>query len=337
MTTSTPDKSREISGQAASSLTSPTTVLSTLSPTRRGLRIDFAPLQSRILEISHTAIKKIVTDTLEAFEKRIKAFHDNIQNPLMKAKDLLEEITELENLVLQSETAIKSTGGDIHAIRRAQAILNELKTACNTCKAQWLTPSKPIAEASTPDWQIHRLRIEQQLLLSTPLHDLFNITLANIATKARSDHKLSKGIFICYAKPDEKEPHLQWVIPFLEHLRSHLQLAGFNQTKLDTKDKTVGESKYAYLKGIETDDFVLLIGTPTLRQQHEAEEPALHTALNLIQRKIRDHKTSEQRRVFPLLISGTPEASFPPMYASYEHLDLSHTSSKSYFRHLTGL
>jgi len=332
MTTSTSNKSREIAGQSIFlSATSSGTPL----PTSQGLPIDFATLKPRILDISHTAIQKVVTDTVEAFEKRAKAFHENIQNPLFKAKNWLEEITELENLVLHGEAATKATGGDIHAIRRAQAILNDLKTACHTCKAQWLPPSKPMVEVAY--WQTHRLRMEQQLLLSAPLQESFNTALAKVAAKARSDHKLSKGVFICYAKPDEKESELHWVVPFLENLRSHLQTAGFSQTKLDTKDKTVGETKHTYLKDIETNDFVLLIGTPTLRERHEAEERELLTALEYINQKIENDKAQGQTRVFPLLIYGSKKSSFPTMYGPYEHLDFSHASSKSYIQHLSQL
>jgi len=310
----------------------------TISTTvHRALDIDIAALRSRILEITHLDIQKIVTETVEAFEKRAKAFNENIQNPLMKEKDWREEMTELENLITNSQAQINRTNGDHTSIRRAQVLFDHIKAACDECKAQWFPSSASRIKLSILDWQAHRLRMEQELLLNAPLRQLFNAALEKIAAKARLDHKIPKGIFICYAKPHEEETHLQWVVPFLDRLRSHLHRAGFSRTKLDTKDNAIGETKHTYLKGIETDDFVLLIGTPTLRQQQEAEEPALLAALEYIERKVTNDKGLGRRNVFPLLIYDTMESSFPARYASYKPLDLSHTSQKSYFQQLCGL
>jgi len=246
------------------------------------LNIDFGALRKTVASIDHQETKKITNATLDACEKRAIAFNQDVQNPLM-AEKLMDELTELEKMVMNDEAAIKRASGDSTSLHRAQAVLDYMKKASIAAKAQLIPSSAPITVDA--QWQLHRLRMEQQLLSSAPLQQPFNTALEKIAAKARLDHNIPKGIFICYAKPDEKDPHLQWVVPFLEHLRSHLQMAGFSKTKLDTKDSAMGEAKHLYLKEIETDDFVLLIGTPTLCQQYEAQEPALLTALNCIQRK----------------------------------------------------
>jgi len=299
------------------------------------LKIDFIALGKTANSIGHIKTKKITNTMLDVCEKRAREFNEDTQNPLM-APTLVETLAELEKMVINDEATIKNAGGDSTSLRRAQTVVDHVKKACTATKAQ-LTPSSAPITKTDPPWQVHRSRIEQQLLLNAPLQQPFNTALKEIASKARLDHGIPKGIFICYAKPDEKEPHLQWVIPFLEHLRSHLQMAGFSNIKLDVKDNVLGTAKHLYLKEIETDDFVLLIGTHTLRRHYESEDPTLLSAFKHIERKMKIDRALAKRSALPLLIHGTMESSFPALYESYSHLDFTHTSQKSYFQQLRRL
>jgi len=300
------------------------------------LNIDFSALRKTADGIEHSETKNIVNVTLDACEKRVKEFNKDAQDLLMKEK-LREALTELENVINGGELEVNRAGGDSTSLRRAKASLEPLKKTCAVVKAQMMPSSAPMIKAET-DWQTHRLRLEQQLLLGgSPLAKPFSETLQKIADKGRRAHSPPNGIFICYAWPNtesEQEQHLQWIQPFLVGLRNHLHTAGLSSAKLDIKDNPPGGDIYTYMKGAETSDFVLLIGTESLLRKHEWGLSAVCTELVKIRRKrIADHKEDKQR-VLPLLISGNYQTSFPAEYELYNTIKDWKGAKTTYYQQL---
>jgi len=300
------------------------------------LNVDFSALRKTVDAIDHAETKKIANAMLDACEKRAIAFNQDVQNPLM-ATTLVETLTELEKVVMNDEAAIKRAGGGSHSLRRAQAVINDVKKSCTVAKAP-LTPSSAPTIKIGPHWQEHRLRLEQQLLLGdVPLAKLFHQTLQQIADKGRREHSPPNGIFICYAWPDaesEQDQHLQWIQPFLVGLRHHLHAAGLSSAQLDIQDGPPGGNIYDYMKGAESCDFVLLIGTESLLRKHEWGLSAVCTELvNIHRKRIADHK-EDKRRVLPLLISGDYQTSFPAEYELYNTVKDWKGAKTTYYQHL---
>lgn len=134
-----------------------------------------------------------------------------------------------------------------------------------------------------------------------------------------------KGIrcFISYAWPTEANQEMEfWVQPFLKAFRYDLELAGIDAT-LDIVDNKFGNSIYNFMKSAEASEFAILVGTSSLKEKHHSPfGRAIKTELNHLARKHdKDAALYGASRIFPLLISGSHQDSFPERYTMYSTID----------------
>jgi len=305
-----------------------------------GLKINFELLKKTITEIRHPAVHSILTSTVRDVIRWDQYFNLTLEEEKsdhgLKNK-LFQDIADLENIIKSHEAAIERTGADISSIRRAQTMLDHLKAACATKKEQF-RPSPPPAPDidSKLKWSQQRLYFEQELLLSdrSTLREPFHSALRKIARRGREDYRVPKGVFICYAQPDmrnKNEQHLKWILPFLRGLYQHLYLAGLESVQLDIMNYAPGNNIHEYMRGAETSDFVLLIGTESLIREHESGIGAVSIELSHIRRKRTTDTKARMYRVFPILISGN-DSVFPIEYHDYS--TIKEWGKKTYFTHL---
>ncbi|HEV2706542.1 MAG TPA: TIR domain-containing protein [Pyrinomonadaceae bacterium] len=135
--------------------------------------------------------------------------------------------------------------------------------------------------------------------------------------------------FISYACG--KGAHERWV----ETLAKDLRNAGV-EVVFDRWHSPPGSSIAKFIERIVPSDFVAVVGTPGLRQKYETEtaDPVVDAELRLINTKLRK-RTKERERVLPLLLDGTIEDSFPPLFEDSVCIDF--RREESYFVNLFDL
>jgi hypothetical protein len=305
--------------------------------------------------IGDAGVKKIVVTLINSVEQDLTSYNqdcdDSISNDIKNLKDKLKSIIDLIN----NKTAEikKYTKADADSERKAEAILKKItkiidskiteleKLPVTTTPSSVSTTSRMFVDLRINHderyWQENRLRLEQQLLIGTSeLSQEYLQTLGQIKEFAEQQRRYPKEIFICYAWPDNKnedDQHLKWIQPFLVNLRTHLHTAGFVRTLLDIKDNSPGGNIIEYMKKSKTAAFVLLIGTPTLLRKHEQGLSAVaHELNNLNEKRVHDHQEGKHR-VFPLLLSGEYDQSFPINYKLYSTIK-DWKGTKTYYQHL---
>jgi len=314
------------------------------------LQRDLSTTAGRIIDI---LVKNIVEKAISTIIAKLTEFTHDCEDKTTSQESLDEALQQIQSLLANFEAQVKKAPiNDASSLRKARDIFQQLTLQVEALnKKRSTSPATAVQSLNNENshadslpaslatyWQENRLRLEQQLLLEGPLAHAFASTLTHIA-EAGLHLQVPKGIFICYAWPDEKEvqeQHLAWVQPFLVGLRQHLIAAGIATTKLDIKDNLPGNNIYEYMQGAETADFVLLIGTETLLKKHQKGTSAVCTELIKINHK-REHDRQRGRyRVIPLLISGDYQASFPAHYELYTTVK-QWVGKKTYFQHLQWL
>jgi hypothetical protein len=293
---------------------------------RPQLQINVESLRKTLGRISDATVKKIVTDTLKVFEKRIQDFNENAQDPTISDKTLGEDIVDLEGLIENAKGNLEDHAADKQSKKLASEVLGQLTQGFLKLSTQppykaILQQTKLTSNRPTDEIDLYRLRKEQQLLFEepSPLNAAFNKALEEVRASGLPDHKPPKGVFICYAWPDidrPQEQHLSWLQPFLAKLRDHLKAAGLGSTILDIRDNPVGGDISQYMNAAKESNYVLLIGTESLLRKHK-EGGAVRTELIHIMRKLKEDRQKNLYRVIPILLSGTPETAFPAEYELY--------------------
>jgi hypothetical protein len=320
-----------------------------------------ADIRATCSRIIDSAVKNIVSKLIDSVAEQLNVYNQDCDDPISNSPAKLISILQdiIASVNNKAAEIKKSTKADADSEKKADAIfskiVNVINSNINVLERQSESPStsgvsttsRMLVDLTISDdekyWQENRLRLEQQLLtVQSELSQLHSQTLHQIKEFAEQQRRHPKEIFICYAWPDNKEEqdkHLKWVQPFLVNLRHHLEEVGFLRTLLDIKDNLPGANIIDYMKKAETADFVLLIGTPTLLRKHEQGLSAVTEELIKINRKRnkdRGEDLTSKYRVFPLLISGEYEESFPANYELYSTIK-DWKSTKSYHQHLQWL
>jgi len=102
--------------------------------------------------------------------------------------------------------------------------------------------------------------------------------------------------------------HERWVV----RLARDIQNAGIN-VLLDRWHCPPGYPIGRFTDQIEKSEFVVVVGTPKLRQKYETQEsdPVVASELELINLRLRQ-PTRYGRKVIPLLLDGEPHIAFTP-------------------------
>lgn len=284
------------------------------------------------------ALKAIVDETLELLEKKFEELEGDFNDKTIDQLTLNTSLTNIKSIIKNKQDYTDKNFENQGNSDRASSIFKRLLEAVeeiskrinernlkpdNIVNGEFSQPlDSKLAKTNTIEyWQENKLRLEQNLLWgNTDLALKFEAVLKQIGKNAFRNCKVPDSIFICYAWPeheDEQDKHLNWVQPFLSRLRDHLSAAGLSRTRLDIKDNKPGHNIVAYTAKAEEADFVLLIGTETLLRKHDNGVSIVCEELIKIKRKRINDKKAKQFRVFPLLISGNYEDSFPAYFELY--------------------
>ena len=111
--------------------------------------------------------------------------------------------------------------------------------------------------------------------------------------------------------------HERWV----EQLARDLQNAGV-EVIFDRWHNPPGARIDRYIERIVACDFVVVVGTPRLREKYQTQDadPVVASELQLIN-DILMNRNAEGDRVIPVLLDGTARESFPPMLVGTVHVD----------------
>ena len=174
-------------------------------------------------------------------------------------------------------------------------------------------------------WQELRLRNEQKLIKASQEFVAFMGNLKTIFSAERIPF-----IFISYARPLSERPYEVWIEKFLLHFQEHIQAAGIN-VKFDRTHSPIGGNAYAFMQSIHLVDFVILIGTESLKDKHYSEETRfVQTELNLAR--------AQKDKVLPMLLSGDLTSSFPEAFLGYSVIgDFIDPNSETQTSYLTTL
>ena len=174
-------------------------------------------------------------------------------------------------------------------------------------------------------WQELRLRNEQKLIKASQEFAAF---MGNLKTTFSSER--TPIIFISYARPLSERPYEVWIEKFLLHFQEHLQAAGI-KAELDRTHSPIGGNAYAFMQSIDLVDFVILIGTESLKDKHYSEETRfVQTELNLAR--------AQKGKVLPMLLSGDLTCSFPEAFLGYTVIgDFLDPNSETQTSYLTAL
>lgn len=124
---------------------------------------------------------------------------------------------------------------------------------------------------------------------------------------------------ICYAKPSDKNKKGEyWVEAFLSVLYDHLTAAGLNVI-MDIRDLKPGDSQYRFVNQMSDGNPILLVGTESLLEKYIAgEDSILEMELSIIANRLeKNGKLFGAIEIYPMLLSGTNNSSFPEIFDSY--------------------
>jgi hypothetical protein len=125
--------------------------------------------------------------------------------------------------------------------------------------------------------------------------------------------------YISYAWPSEENKEQEyWVQPFLSILYDHLTAVGI-RVVMDIRDNKPGNSMYQFMEHYHEGNYIILVGTESLRQKHYGlRTHAVQIELSIITSRFeQDHRQFGQSRIYPMLISGTIETAYPEIYDKY--------------------
>lgn len=229
------------------------------------------------IQAKHTWKDDSASRTLEKAEYALKFFLDT---DTTRNQELIKHhlITLLSTMTSDHGAFSKRIG--LTQAPRIDMIFHEIKTTIKT-----LIPSKPY------DYKAFTIDLTKHLPEGEDLKR-FETFLKELNSKIRKENIFPPGtVFFAYAwLLEENKSSEHWVQEFLLKLRHYFDLAGLNPL-LDIRDSHVGVSKF-HAEGLDPlTSFVLLLGTPSLRQKHDrAKGNVICEEINKIRQKFEDHK-----------------------------------------------
>lgn len=284
--------------------------------------IDFANKETQldlladehIRTIAHGAlekIKKIYTQTLaklDLYNAGDTAYKEAI---LVDLKMICNNVIPDPNVLGVMNQADRAT---------LVALFASIRTTCDRIKTILTTENNcdsPSAQSiEVRNKKLLQLMLQEQQFLSSS--SLFSNFLKRLKETVHSNNPQPTGVYFLYAWPTpEREKEEKWVQPFLVSLQKHLMEGGVDSAKIDIVSNRIGSSIYVYMEQAKTDDYVLVFGTSSLKDKHDQGNSNVCVELiNIIRKRERDLARG-LRRVFPILLNGTVQTTFPPEYERY--------------------
>lgn len=199
---------------------------------------------------------------------------------------------------------------------RSEVVKRQRETAkflfCSNCGNRVLLPplmlsSKSIGGAQEP------LEHEEKI---AAIRTQFEKAITWLKSYLRdTSRETSPSCFISYAWGNEA--HERWVE---RNLATDLRNAGV-EVVLDRWQNNPGTSISRFIDQIERVTFVVMIGTPRLREKYDSttSDPVVAGELKLVNTRLRSRSDSEY--VIPLLLEGEQKTSFPPLAADSVFID----------------
>ena len=258
---------------------------------------------------------------LDAIDKRIKEI-ENYKNAACPS-DFYEAI--LSNIL-----SVRNVSKEIQKLtyNYNEILSNKIQQLFES----WIIPleqelnkrlSMPLLEKDELEFKTKKLYAQQSYVVRSPIiQQSFMKHLSEISALLKKPGEPSPRCYISYAWPSlgnkDKE---YWVQPFLYILCEHLKAAGIDIV-MDVRDSRAGASIYGFMDQYNDGNYIIAIGTPSFRQKHlDTTAAAVQTELNIaLKRNDEDKKLGRGGRIYPLLISGIIESSFPDGYRMYRNI-----------------
>lgn len=249
-------------------------------------------------------IPKIVSNSLPKTEELIK------QKDKLK-KTLQSEMFRIRVLIATRIGLIAAKGTNYFEKVQAIELLGNIADGYLALN-EYFYPQlkrKPISR-----WQDDRLRLEQVVCREENISLILKELLIAIKEMAEENCLVPNQCFISYAWSGGKNSEEKWVQSFLSSLRDHLMQAGV-YTLLDIKDSLPGGSVFDYMNRVKDSDYVIVVGTELLFQQHKAGVGRICNELVLINQK----RVQKEGKTLPILLSGCfeNENELPPYFMMY--------------------
>ncbi|MCJ8269073.1 MAG: toll/interleukin-1 receptor domain-containing protein, partial [Psychrosphaera sp.] len=190
---------------------------------------------------------------------------------------------------------------------------------CNDCGEKLTLPNPdPLTQLSPQD----ETEVVQQQAIAKQ-RAIFEAALVRVKRLAGDK---SPNCFISYAWGVPE--HESWV----KQLAKDLRHAGIHAL-LDLWDSKPGSNLDYFIDRCHDTDFVMVIGTPTLKQKYisKTTDPVVRAELDLINLRVRQNSEYGDT-VLPLLLEGAAKDSFPPRLQPLVSIDF--TATELYFRKL---
>ncbi len=235
------------------------------------------------------------TNKINIFLTKDKAlYYPTIRELLLKISGQILELKEFSKTLKGSKKSlIMTTCGELE-----NPIIKQLDEVVNFLATEQTEFEKNIQQCS--------LLYCQQVLVTSDIEIMEDLDAA-LQRASKFLGRTKPRCFISYAWPTTENRAIEfWVQPFLKTLHAHLKEAGIIPL-LDIIDHSSGGDIAVFTHKIETSDFAISILTQSLHDKHrDSRFKVVQTELALLRRKYDLDILTEQVRVFPYLISGTP-------------------------------
>jgi hypothetical protein len=196
-----------------------------------------------------------------------------------------------------------------------KSIINLIEGACEATENQ-LPAADAIVKDAIPEWMGQALYYEKQLLK----HNNFATTLEQLkkAVEEQKSDQPNPTVYICWSGSAD-EP--KWVSEFIDSIHDYLEATGVNVYSLSKIH--VGGNQVNFIEQIKSMTAVLLFGTPELLNIHNkpAASDALHSEIsNIFEKLARDVQLYGESSIFPLLLRGSKQTSFPSKIRGYQKI-----------------
>ena len=271
-------------------------------------------------------LRSIILDYFKKTEELLKSIESSVEKVMKNYKkdqtnlnELSQNInTILDNFDIKSYTICKMVCEKWNKSERKSAteIFKEITTLLSLFKTKF---NKCFSlENACIGAKIH---YEQTLLKNNSEMQKLLDNIKNLITdqfsmqnylRPQSIPMSKPSCFISYAWP-QKEFEEDWTKKFIKRFSKDLNQAGV-YTILDQVNSRFGENSISYMRNIEECDFILLIGTYSLKSKWDSKISfhAVKNEINLIKNRVEiDRKKSHKNKVFPILLNGTINTSFP--------------------------
>lgn len=288
------------------------------------MSIDFAEKEKEIKKVFRSPeVKKYALKTLEKIEEvyqEIKSKWELYSKGNLEYKDsILSDINFIYNNLTQKANFPKIL--DVSDLKALSAFFSPIRRDCAGLK-QHIEQNESTEEKNnfSPKPQVYqeltRLLIEEQEDLDKLF--FFKSFLGVLKKRISDKNPQPASIYFAYAWPAEEEMAKEhWVQNFLLFLKKHFELAGLSTIRLDIVSNRYGGNIYEYMEQAETNEYVILFGTESLRKKHSQGLAAVCTEIIHILRKREKDNKKGIMRVFPVLLNGSARESFPVEYERY--------------------